>query len=66
MDKDLFYKGLHKKIEDFFKLFMNTLAKNNGIDFWLEKTPNHSLYLEEILNYHPKAKFIFYKLVQII
>lgn len=37
-------------------MFIDSFAKKNHKDYWLEKTPVHSLYLKQILKDFPNAK----------
>ncbi|MFX1279860.1 MAG: sulfotransferase [Promethearchaeota archaeon] len=58
LDKDLLYKNRPKTYSQAFKLIMDTLAEKHNADYWLEKSPAHSLYLRKISIYFPDAKFI--------
>lgn len=50
-----FRKGVHG-----FKLFRDweKERKKNNLNYWLEKTPRHVRYLNEIMNYFPNSKII--------
>ena len=58
LDKELFYEKRPKTYSQAFNLIMNTLAKEHNAEYWLEKSPAHSLYLRKISKYFPDAKFI--------
>ncbi len=40
---------------------MDSYAERENANYWLEKTPAHSLYLEELSEHFPEAKFIAIK-----
>ena len=61
LNKDILYEERPKTYHDFFRLIMERFAEKRKADFWLEKTPSHSLYLEKISKYYPDAKFIAIK-----
>lgn len=58
LDKDLFYKKRPLDYPTFLKILMDNYAEKKGTDYWLEKTPSHSLHLNEIFRYFPDAKII--------
>ncbi len=59
MDKKIFLKKERPtKYEDFFRFFMDEYSKKHNNDFWLEKTPAHTFYLSDLLDYYPDALFI--------
>lgn len=58
VDKEIFYRKRPYTYHDFFRILMDNFAENQGADVWLEKTPNHSLFLEDISDYYPDAKFV--------
>jgi len=43
---------------DVFNIFMYLFKEREKKNFWCEKTPQNLKYLNEILNYYPKAKII--------
>ena len=47
-------------VKDLFEAIVIRLLPDNAESGcrWLEKTPDHGLYLEQILHFYPKAKFI--------
>jgi len=58
VDKDIFYKERPTNYVQSFKLLMNTFAEKNNAEFWLEKTPGHTLYLNKLSKYFKTASFI--------
>jgi len=58
LDKDLFYEKGQLDYPEFLKILMDNYAEKKGADYWLEKTPSHSLHLDEIFRYFPDAKII--------
>ena len=58
LDKELFYKKRPLDYPEFLKILMDNYAEQKGADYWLEKTPSHSLHLDEIFRYFPDAKII--------
>lgn len=53
-------KKLHpKNYKDFFQITHNIYARNQNALYWIEKTPNHLLFLEKIINNFPNNKYIF-------
>jgi hypothetical protein len=61
LDKKYFYKNRPKSYDEFFKMMMDKYAETRRADFWLEKTPAHSLYFSELLRIFPDAKFLIIK-----
>lgn len=47
-----------KDIVDFFQKGINVISKQNGNKIFIEKTPQHILYLEFLLKHFPNAKFV--------
>jgi hypothetical protein len=43
---------------DFLRLFMESIARQQGVDRWAEKTPEHLLFAPEIKKSIPDAQFI--------
>lgn len=43
---------------DFLRIFMESIARQQGVDRWAEKTPEHLLYAPEIKKTIPDAQFI--------
>lgn len=41
-----------------FSELMNEFATNKNAQYWLEKTPKHLIYYDEILNIFPEAEFV--------
>ena len=58
LDKNLIYKKRPETYHDFFRLIMDSFAESQGTDFWIEKSPQHSLYLDRLLKFYPNAKFL--------
>jgi hypothetical protein len=61
LDKNYFYKNRPDSYDEFFKVMMDKYAEEEHTDFWLEKTPAHTLYFSELLTIFPSAKFIVVK-----
>jgi len=59
--KNFFYKNKPRTYQDFFRLLMDNVAKEQGAASWLEKTPSHTFHLKEISRYYQDAKFIALK-----
>lgn len=58
LSKDMFYRARPTTYCGFFRLMMDEVAKRNNTGFWLEKSPGHSLCLNELSICYPDAKFI--------
>ena len=58
LDKNIFYKKRPKTYHEFFRVLMDHFAEKEKVDFWLEKTPVHTLYLKKMSGYYPDAKFV--------
>lgn len=61
INEDLIFKKRPYTYYEFFKVLMDSYAEKENASYWLEKTPAHSLYLEELSEHFPKAKFIAIK-----
>ena len=61
LNKELLYRARPISYEGLFRLCMDRLAKVQGAEYWLEKTPAHSFHLEEIFNCYKDAKFVAIK-----
>lgn len=49
----------YENVYNFFRMFMENIANRNNALFWLEKTPEHVLYLQKILKTYPDSIFIY-------
>jgi hypothetical protein len=58
IDKEFFYKHRPKNYVQVFRLLMDSFATKESAEFWLEKSPGHSLFLNKISNYFKDAKFV--------
>ncbi len=58
LDKEIFYRERPQTYQAAFRVFMECFAKGQGADYFIEKTPAHSLHSVEISNYYKHAKFI--------
>ncbi|MHA1284992.1 MAG: sulfotransferase family protein [Promethearchaeota archaeon] len=58
LNKDFLYNNRPKTYAGAFRLIMDTFAKKQRAEYWLEKTPAHTLYLNKIAKYFPNAKFV--------
>ena len=45
-------------VTDLFRMLMEDLAEARGASHWLEKTPKHTIYYEEVLEAFPDALFV--------
>jgi len=61
LDKNYFYKHRSQSYNEFFRMMMDKYAEEQQTEFWLEKTPAHSLYFRELSEIFPTAKFIIVK-----
>jgi uncharacterized short protein YbdD (DUF466 family) len=61
LEKDFLYKERPSSYDGLFRLVMDRFSEKKGTDFWLEKTPAHSLHLEEIYRYYRDSKFVAIK-----
>jgi hypothetical protein len=61
LNKNIFYEERPNDYYKFFRLMMDRFAEKEKVEFWLEKTPAHTLYLEKIYEHYPDAKFISIK-----
>jgi|GEM_PF-1546887 len=61
LDKNYFYKNRPNSYDEFFKMMMDKYAEEQKTEFWLEKTPAHTMYFNELLTIFPTAKFIIVK-----
>lgn len=44
---------------EYFRKAYEVACENNGCDYWVEKTPAHTLWIDDIIKGYPDAKFIF-------
>lgn len=58
-------RAIEKKLQpkDFFEFIVSKYIYHAAMAFekpfrWLEKTPNHAYFLEQIVSYYPKAQFV--------
>ena len=61
LNKEYFYQNKPRDYDEFFKNMMNKYAEEQKTEFWLEKTPAHTLYFKELKTIFPTAKFIIVK-----
>ena len=62
LSKKEFFSSLSKEVlsyQSVLSTFMELIAVKQGKERWLEKTPWHLLYINEIARFFPEAKFIF-------
>lgn len=50
-----------RNYEDIFRLVMDKYADEYGCNFWVEKTPAHTLWVDKIAQFYPDAKFVAIK-----
>jgi hypothetical protein len=56
--KDLLYQKKPKTYSQAFRLLMDSFANKEKAEYWLEKSPGHTLFLRKISNYYKDSKFI--------
>ena len=56
--KDHLYSLWPTSYEEVFRTVMDSYAKANGADFWVEKSPGHTYKLDLLSKIYPEAKFI--------
>ncbi len=61
LDKEIFYRAKPQTYQAVFYIFMEHFAKKQGKDYFLEKSPPHSLHVEEIAGYYKNAKIVAIK-----
>ena len=61
LKKEILYRNRPQTYPDFFRLLMDNFARMEKKDFWVEKSPDHTPYVENISEYFPDAKFIAIK-----
>ena len=63
IDPTTFCKNCASKHDVFywFSALMDKFAKTNNTSYWLEKTPKHLIYYDEILKNFPDCKFVLIK-----
>ncbi len=61
LEKNYFYKHRARSYDEFFKLMMDKFAEEQNKEFWIEKTPAHSIYFKDLIDIFPTAKFIIVK-----
>jgi len=42
----------------FFRALMDAVARRDGARYWIEKTPKHAIYYQELLRRFPDARFL--------
>lgn len=47
-----------RSVFEYFRAFMDQAARSRGCNAWVENTPNHTLYLRELIDNYPDAKFV--------
>lgn len=57
-DKNLFYEKRPESYAQFLALLMDRYAGQSGARYWLEKTPSHTLHLDQIAHDFPDATFL--------
>lgn len=58
LDKKYFYEHRPRDYDEFFRMMMDKYAEKEQTGFWLEKTPAHLLYFNDLVEKFPDAKFI--------
>jgi hypothetical protein len=57
-DKDELYALWPTSYEEVFRVLMDHYAARQHARYWLDKTPEHTLLIDQIANIYPDAKFI--------
>lgn len=55
LDKEFLYRQRPKGYGECFRLIMDSFAEKEGAEYWVEKSPVHTLYLSYILENFPEA-----------
>lgn len=50
--------AVDRSIGEYFRAVMDQAARMRGCTYWVEKTPGHTLFLREIVEWFPDAKII--------
>jgi hypothetical protein len=58
VEKELFYRRKPKDVGSFFRLLMDEYARRRGCDFWVEKSPAHTLCYRRLERHFPDAALI--------
>lgn len=56
--KQYLFNNVYNDYFNFFKDFMDEFAQMNNSKYWVEKSPAHSLYIDEINNNYDNVKFV--------
>ena len=56
--KDFLYSLWPTTYEDVFRVVMDTYANSQGATYWVEKSPAHTLLVDQLAATYPDAKFI--------
>lgn len=60
-DRDYLYSLYPASYADVFRAVMDRFAEENQAEFWLEKSPGHTLQVEKLASLYPDARFIAIK-----
>jgi hypothetical protein len=52
------WDGTKSSTIEYFSLLMEEVARKKGARYWIEKTPKHTVYYQELLQHFPRAKFV--------
>lgn len=58
LNKEIFYENQPANYGDFFRVMMDRYAEEKGADYWVEKTPAHTIYLGKIQKYFPDGNYL--------
>ena len=58
LDPRVLVEAKPRSYSDAFRLVMDSFAAARGVDLWLEKSPDHSIFLEHIAAEYPDALFL--------
>lgn len=56
--KEVLYSLWPASYEEVFRIIMDEYAMARGANFWVEKSPLHTLMVSELAHFYPDAKFI--------
>ena len=57
-DKSFVYSLYPSSYPDIFRAIMDNFANKLNKPFWIEKTPRHTLYISQLMDFYPDAKFV--------
>lgn len=58
IDKEFLYSLWPVTYDEFFRKVMDEYARRNSVDYWLEKSPKHTLAIDHIAEYYQDGVFV--------